>query len=184
MRSIRLLRGVLATTLACCAVLVGAMVTSADTSVWHSGAYGSHFLADTAEFPNVRCEYSGFASLNLAYVVVRDPFVYARNRGAGVDSQQVAWYFRVESREGSGPWTTAATSDVQTRTATDGQVANFSPLAKAVPGVAAKRYRVLIFIRWFNGTAIEGRAVHRADWYVWPTIAGMPANESCPGAIG
>lgn len=163
--------------------LAGPIATSADTSASHSGRFGVHYLADSEEYPGVRCAYN---SLNVIQVVrVRDPFVFARDRNADrVDSQWVSWKFRVKERTaGGGSWSTAATSDTEWRLATDAQVANFSPMRKSFAGNAGKEYRVAVIIRWYgvDGTTVVGRAVHRADWYAW---VGVPSFEDlCPGGI-
>jgi hypothetical protein len=164
------------------AVLVTPLVTSADTRVSHSGLYGVHYLADSAEYPGVRCTYNG--QQTISSIRVRDPFVFARNKTSGVDSQLVGWYFRVQTAPvGSSTWTEAGRSAVQRKVATDQQVANFSPIIKAVVPDASKNYRVIVAMLWYNSarTAIEGRATHRADWYSWvnaPSFMG-----SCPGGI-
>jgi hypothetical protein len=163
--------------------LAQAAATSADTPIDHSGSYGAHYLADTEEFPGVRCSYD--SSSVIRGVRVQDPLVFARNRVANrIDSQQVSWFFRVRARTaGSGDWTTVATSAVQKRTATDAQVANFSPMSKAFAGNAGKEYRVQVVMRWYaqDGATVVGRAVHRADWYSWE---GVPSFEGlCPGGV-
>ena len=35
--------------------LAGPLATSADTAVNHEGRYGVHYLADSEEYPGVRC---------------------------------------------------------------------------------------------------------------------------------
>jgi hypothetical protein len=163
--------------------LGGAVATSADTGLRHSGAYGVHFLADSAEFPGVRCFYNN--SNVIRAIRVRDPLVFARNKVTGrLDSQWVSWYFRVQAQTpGASGWTTVATSAVQKRIATDRQVADFSQITKRFAGTAAKQYRVVVVMRWYNprGRTVVGRATHRADWYSW---VGVPSfNGVCPGGI-
>jgi hypothetical protein len=162
--------------------ITGAVTTSADTSMTQSGLYGVHFLADSSEYAGVSCTYN---SANvISSVRVRDPFIFARNRTTGADAQWVSWYFRVQAQTpGASSWTAVATSAVQKRTASDAQVADFSPMTKAFAGTAAKQYRVLVVVRWFGarGTTEVGRATHREDWYSW---VGVPSFQGlCPGGI-
>jgi hypothetical protein len=162
--------------------ITGAVPTSADTSMTQSGLFGVHFLADSREYAGVSCTYN---SANVIHSVrVRDPFIFARNRTTGVDTQWVSWYFRVQAQTpGARSWTTVATSAVQKRTASDAQVADFGPMTKAFAGTAAKQYRVLVVVRWFGagGTTEVGRAIHREDWYSW---VGVPSFQGlCPGGL-
>jgi hypothetical protein len=163
--------------------LASAASVSADTGINHDGNYGIHYLADSEEYPGVRCHYD--SSTEIDAVRVRDPFVFARDRVSGsVDSQRVAWHYRVQARTPStGDWATVATSAVQKRMATDAQVANFSPMTTSFNGTPAKEYRVVVVMRWYrqDGTTVAGRATHRADWYSW---VGVPSFEGlCPGGI-
>ena len=76
-----------------------------------------------------------------------------------------------------------ASGAVQKRIATDGQVANFGKITKTFAGTAAKQYRVVVVMRWYNprGRTVVGRATHRADWYSW---VGVPSFKGvCPGGI-
>jgi hypothetical protein len=162
--------------------LGGAVGASADTGLTHEGAYGVHYLADSAEYAGVRCTYNN--SNVISSIRVRDPLAYAKNKTTRVDTQWVSWDFRIQSQTpGSTRWTDVATSGSQKRTATDSQVANFSPITRVFAGSAAKQYRVVVVIRWYGpgGTTVIGRASHRADWYSWvgvPTFKGL-----CPGGI-
>jgi hypothetical protein len=156
------------------------LITSADTGVAHSGVYGIHYLADSAEYPDVTCVYN--TSNVISAVVVRDPFVFARNRTTSVDSQLVGWFFQVQKSSSSG-WVVVANSALQRRTATDQQVADFSPMTKSFAGDASRQYRIVISMRWYNAarTAVEGRAIHRVDWYSW--VLAPSFRGSCPGGI-
>ena len=123
----------LALTAGLVASLGGAVGASADTAVTHSGAYGVHYLADSSEYAGVRCTYNNSNVINS--IRVRDPLTFARNKTAGVDTQWVSWYFRVQKQTpGSTGWTDVATSATQKRTATDGQIANFSPITRVLRG--------------------------------------------------
>ena len=161
--------------------LAGPVATSADTALSHSGRYGVHYLADSEEFPGVRCRYDDETVIDA--VRVRDPLVFARDRNADrVDSQWVSWKYRVQAQTVKG-WANVATSEVQKRVATDAQVANFGPMRTDFAGSASTQYRVAVIIRWYgtDGTTVVGRAVHRADWYAWE---GVPSFEgSCPGGL-
>ena len=163
--------------------LVEAAAVSADTGIDHQGSYGVHYLADSSEYPGATCLYGDTQVIR--GVRVRGPFVFARNRVANhIDSQVVGWFIRVRARTvGSGEWTTVATSAVQKRTATDAQVADFSPMSKAFAGNGGKEYRVQVVMRWYaqDGVTVVGSAIHRVDWYSWeitPRFKGL-----CPGAI-
>ncbi|MBA2381534.1 MAG: hypothetical protein H0V73_05415 [Chloroflexi bacterium] len=162
--------------------LAGAATTAADTHLTQSGVFGVHFLADSAEYAGVRCTYDNASTISA--IRVRDPFVFARSRTSGVDTQWVSWYFRIQAQTpGDTTWTSVATSPVSKKTATDAQVANFSPITKTFAGTAAKQYRVLVVIRWYgqDGTTEVGRATHRPDWYSWE---GVPSFEGlCPGGL-
>ncbi len=163
--------------------LGGAVATSADTALTHRGSYGVHFLADSEEYPGVKCLYNNASVIRS--IKVQDPLVFAENRVQGrVDSQLVSWFFRVQAQSPGGKgWTTVATSEVQKRTATDAQVANFSPMTEAFAGTAAKQYRAVVVIRWYgsDGSTVRGRTTHRADWYRWE---GVPSFEGlCPGGL-
>jgi hypothetical protein len=159
----------------------GALVTTADTAFTHSGSFGVHYLADSAEFPAVRCSYN--SNQVISAIRVRSPFVYARNSTARLDTQAVAWFFRIQSMPaGGGAWSNVATSAVQTRTATDADVAGFRGVTKTFTGSGTRQYRALVFIRWLSASGtIVGQAEHRADWYSWD---GVPSFKvSCPGGI-
>jgi hypothetical protein len=162
--------------------LAGAASTSADTHLTQSGTFGIHFLADSSEYAGVTCTYNNASTISS--IRVRDPLVFARNRTSSADTQWVSWYFRVQAQtQGDTSWTAVATSDVSKLTATDAQVANFSPISKAFAGNAGKQYRVLVVIRWYgtDGTTEVGRATHRVDWYSWE---GVPSFDGlCPGGL-
>ena len=164
------------------ASLGGAVGASADTGVTHEGAYGAHYLADSAEFAGVRCTYNN--SNVISSICVRDPLAFAKNTTNRVDTQWVSWNFRVQKQTpASTRWTDVVTSAVQKRTATDGQIANFSPITRAFAGSAANQYRVVVVIRWYGagGATVVGRTTHRADWYSW---VGVPSFKGlCPGGI-
>ena len=162
--------------------LAAPLATLADTAVSHSGRFGVHTLADSEEYPGVRCAYDDLVTIES--VRVRAPFVYARDRHEGrVDSQVVSWKYRIQAEALKG-WSTVATSDLQKRTATDEQVADFSPMRTSFDGSASTNYRVEVVIRWYapsDGTTVVGKAVHRVDWYAWE---GVPSFEgSCPGGL-
>jgi hypothetical protein len=161
--------------------LAGPVVTSADSAFSHSGRYGVHYLADSEEYPGVRCAYNDLTVIES--VRVRDPLVFARDRNPDrVDSQWVSWKYRVRAETVKG-WATVATSASQKRISTDAQIANFSPMRTTFAGSAATQYRVRVIMRWYatDGTTVVGRAVHRADWYAWE---GVPSFEgSCPGGL-
>ena len=56
----------LAMAFAVMALVLVAMATpaAADTPIKHSGTYGRHYLADSAEYPGVRCHYDGNQNLD------------------------------------------------------------------------------------------------------------------------
>ncbi len=161
--------------------LAGPVATSADTAVNHEGRYGVHYLADSEEYPGVRCRYDDETVIDS--VRVRDPLVFARDTNPDrVDSRWVSWKYRVQRQNVKG-WATVATSGLQKRVATDAQVANFSPMRTNFAGTASTQYRVEVIIRWYSadGDTVVGRAVHRVDWYAWE---GVPSFEGqCPGGI-
>jgi hypothetical protein len=161
----------------------GAVAASANTGLGHRGSYGVHYLADSEEYPGARCSYN--SSTVIRSIKVQDPLVFAENRVRGsVDSQRVSWFFKVEAQPPGGKvWTTVARSDLEKKTATDAQVANFSPMTKSFAGRADRQYRVVVVIRWYgaDGTTVRGRTAHRVDWYSW---VGVPSFEGlCPGGI-
>jgi hypothetical protein len=163
--------------------LGGAMATSADTGLTHRGNFGAHYLADTEEYPGARCLYNNATVIRA--IKVQDPLVFAENRVRGrVDSQKVSWFFKVQAQPPGGKvWTTVARSDLEKKTATDAQVANFSPMTKAFAGSAAQQYRVVVVIRWYGAdqTTVRGRTSHLVDWYSWE---GVPSFENlCPGGL-
>jgi hypothetical protein len=161
--------------------LAGPVATSGDTAVNHSGRYGVHYLADSEEYPGVRCAYDDETVIES--VRVRDPLVFTRDSNPDrVDSRWVSWKYRVQAQNVNG-WAAIATSELQKRMATDAQIANFSPMRTTFAGSASTQYRVLVIIRWYgsDGTTVVGRAVHRADWYAWE---GVPSFEgACPGGL-
>jgi hypothetical protein len=178
----RLIRAVLIATGALAAVFAAPLATSADTRVSHSGLYGVHYLADSSEYPAVRCTYNSQQAISS--IRVRDPFVFARNRTSGVDTQLVGWYFRVQrAAVGASTWTEVGNSAIQRKVATDQQVADFSPITRAVAPDASRQFRVIVTMLWYNAarTGLEGYATHRADWYSWVTAPSF--QGSCPGGI-
>ena len=180
----RLNRSLLAAlALALLMALGGAVATSADTGLTHRGSYGAHYLADSEEYPGASCYYN--SSSVIRAIRVQDPLVFAENRVRGrVDSQKVSWFFKVQAQPPGGKgWTTVATSGVEKKTATDAQVANFSPMTRSFAGTAAQQYRVVVVIRWYgsDGTTVRGRTTHGVDWYSW---VGVPSFQGlCPGGI-
>ena len=146
------------------------------------GAYGAHYLADSAEYAGVRCTYNN--SNVISSIRVRDPLAFAKNTTTRVDTQWVSWNFRVQKQtpaSTAGRMSSRARS--QKRTATDGQIANFSPITRAFAGSAAYQYRVVVVIRWYGagGAPVVGSTTHRADWYSW---VGVPSFKGlCPGGI-
>ena len=162
--------------------IAAAVPISADTPQTHSGVFGVHYLADSAEFPAVTCTYNN--ATVISSIRVRPPFVYARNRVPGIESQSVSWQFAIQARTpNTSAWSTVATSVLQKRGTTDVRDAPFTPLTRAFSGRAAKEYRVGVVIRWYgtNGTTQVGRVNHRADWYAW---SGVPSFHGlCPGGV-
>jgi hypothetical protein len=162
--------------------IAGAAPIAADTPQTHTGVFGVHYLADSAEYPAATCSYN--SGTVIASIRVRAPFVYARNTVAGTESQAVSWQFAVQARPpGTNAWSTVATSAIQKKTTTDARVADFTPLTRAFSGTAAREYRVVVIIRWYGsgGTSEVGRIIHRADWYAW---TGVPSFHGlCPGGI-
>lgn len=161
--------------------LVGvATPVAADTPVSHSGTFGRHYLADSQEYPGVRCHYDG--NQNLDRVHVNDPFVFAFSNDP--DSLSVSWRFLVQARVGSGAWTEAGRSPIQFGEARTSRPADFSPMTVSVAGNSSARYRVIVKMAWYvGGKALNrvGLATHRADWYRYPLAA---ANHGfCPGGI-
>ena len=163
------------------AAVAGPGAVSADTRVSHTGRVGVHYLADSAEFPGARCRYDDETVIES--IRVRDPLVFARDRNADrVDSQLVSWKYRIQAETVKG-WATVADSPTQKRTASDAQVANFSPMRTSFAGSASTQYRVVVTVRWYgaDGTTVVGRAVHRVAWYAW---LGVPSFEdACPGGL-
>lgn len=153
---------------------------AADTPISHSGTVGRHYLADSQEFPGVRCHYD--SNQNLDRVRVWSPFVYAFSNGP--DSLSVSWRFAVQKRVGSGPWTAVGWSATQFREARTDHAADFAPMSITVGADTAARYRVIVKMGWYvGGKAINrvGLATHRADWYRYPLAE---ANHGfCPGGI-
>ena len=168
-----------------CAAVVLALLglatpAAADTPISHSGTYGRHFLADSAEYPDVRCHYD--SNQNLDQVHVNDPFIFAFSNDP--DSLQVSWRFAVQARVGAGPWHAVRSSPVQFGEAHTYRPADLSPMTVSVTADSAARYRVIVKMAWYvGGKALNrvGGATHRADWYRYPLAA---ANHGfCPGGI-
>jgi hypothetical protein len=162
--------------------MTGAAPISADTPVTHTGLYGVHYLADSAEYPSTTCFYDNGSTIHS--VRVRAPFVYARNTSPGIETQAVSWQVVVQARTtGSSTFATVTTSPAQKRSTTDARAADFVPMTTVFAGNGGKEYRILVVVRWYgSGGATEvGRATHRADWYAW---SGVPSFHGlCPGGV-
>lgn len=168
-----------------CAVVALALVgvatpAAADTPISHSGTYGHHFLADSEEYPGVRCHYDG--NQNLDRIRVTDPFIFAFSNDP--DSLQVSWRFAVQARMGSSAWHTVRWSPMQFGEARTYRPADLSPMSVSVSAKSAASYRVIVKMVWYvGGKALNrvGGATHRSDWYRYPLAA---ANHGfCPGGI-
>jgi hypothetical protein len=162
--------------------IAGAVPTAADTPQTHTGVFGVHYLADSTEYPAATCFHNN--ATVISSIRVRAPFVYARNKVPGPESQAVSWQFSIQARTpGTSAWTAVASSTIQKRTTTDARAADFTPVTRAFGGTAAKEYRVIVVLRWFgsDGTTEVGRVNHRVDWYAW---SGVPSFHGlCPGGV-
>ena len=153
---------------------------AADTPISHSGTYGRHQLADSQEYPGVRCHYD--SNQNLDRVRVTDPFIFAFSNDP--DSREVSWRFAVQAKVGSGAWHAVRWGPVQFGEARTNRAADLSPMSVSVAANSAASYRVIVKMVWYvGGKALNrvGGATHRADWYRYPLAA---ANHGfCPGGI-
>ena len=162
------------------AVIGVAAPAAADTPVGHSGTVGRHYLADSQEYPGVRCHYD--SNQNLDRVRVMDPFVFSVSNDQ--DSRTVSWRVQVQKRVGSGAWTSVKWSPIRYGDASTTRPAGLSPISVTVAGDSAADYRVMVKLAWYvGGKAINrvGSATHREDWYRYPLA---DANHGfCPGGI-
>jgi hypothetical protein len=150
----------------------------------HRGTWGVHFLADSREFPGVRCRYD--SDQNLSAVRVRAPFVFAVDRASGVDRQRVGWQFVVQSlRDDPGStWQTVERSSIQRAAASDATPADLSPMGFHLDTSPGNTYRVRVRMLWYRTSRpaeVAGVAVHTVRWYRYPLA---DANDGfCPGGI-
>jgi hypothetical protein len=148
-----------------CLVLgAGGGTASADTHLSGSGLTGRHSLRDRAGSPGVTCDYS-VPSGWFHELTVRAPKVFARNRTASRDHQQVRWSLRVDYWDVNGYWAQATGEGPWTARAWDDTPAAFTASTFPAPTGLGGRYRVVIKMRWLRAGAEEGRSVHRVDYY-------------------
>lgn len=153
----------------------------------HSGKRGPHWILDTPgpepELPAVICHYN--AASTLQSVEVRRPIVLARDTGAGIQSQDVAWRFVLQGSltdSGSESWSDVSQTTWKRARASETSWARFDPrtLAVAAP-VGTYVVRVVIQLRWYKGTTntVIGSASHTPLTYgrEWPTVSNWEINH-------
>ncbi len=160
-----------------------AIPAAADTHLGGRGPVGAHYLADSEEYPGVRCRYDG--GQTFAGVVVRDPFLFARDRSGGRDRPPVGWQVLLQRQQDESlAWEPIAHSARQNGIASDDTPADLSPIALAHAGEAISAYRVVVKMVWFvpgDASTVQGTARHLVDWYRWPTDPAHPGF--CIGGI-
>ena len=166
-------------------IIAGAATTSAQRLVVRSGLTGPHQLADTRLYPSVQCLYDARNVVNR--VVVEAPLMKARDRSAARDWQRLGWRFRVQRDDGTlHGWTTVATSAIQAIGAYDDTRAALSAMRLAVPGSAARNYRVVVSVFWYKPgtTEVQGSAAYIVDWYHGAAFEpSFGPNGYCPGGV-
>lgn len=139
-------------------------MASADTHLSGSGRTGRHALRDRVGSPGVTCEYSVPAG-RLHEMTVRPPKVFARNRTAARDHQQVSWSLRVDYWDVNEFWAEATSKGPWTATAWDDTPAAFTARTFPAPIGFGGKYRVVITMRWRRAGVVEGRSTHLVDQY-------------------
>jgi hypothetical protein len=169
-------------------LLAGASGVSAAGPSGHSGEYGRHYLADGSEYPGVLCRYDPDLQ-NFSGVKVDAPFVFAANTTSGLDRQQVAWGFRIQSQasDAGATWHTLYTSPLQTARASDRRDAAFTRMSAHIDPTTvdtSKVYRVQVLAYWYRDGQQSGRARHTVQWYHGGSFEpSFGPGGYCPGFI-
>ena len=140
----------------------------------HEGTRGPHWVLDAPgpgpEFPAVICHYD--ASDVLDRVEVRRPMMLARDRGPGIQAQDVRWralIHQTASNSGSEFWMPLARSGWNRARATERSWAKLSPaLVELGPEDSVYGVRVVYLLQWFRGTSSDviGQARHAPIYYL------------------
>ncbi len=162
-------------------VIGGTGAATADSAV-HSGSYGRHYLADTREYPGVRCAYDDRNVLDT--IRVQAPFVFARDRSSSRDSQTVGWRVQIVGEDGQGD-PMVYESPIRTAVGYDDTAAGFTARTFALDYHAGSPYEVRIKMYWYKPgtTTVQGSAFHPLDWYSLPTAPRHGPDGFCSGGI-
>jgi hypothetical protein len=145
----------------------------ADTELGHTGLTGRHRLADMYDSPGAVCDIvlPGPDSLGETWLRINPPVMFARDRTAGKDQQEVAWRATVSALdERTGTWRVVRRARVARDLASDdlasyfdgqGWLAEF-PLSRAT-------YSATVEMIWYDPldpARVEGRARHGIEHFM------------------
>lgn len=163
-----------------------AQVQAADARmVSTSGTTGQVTMLDTADGSYVDCFYQPFANSQypngrrLERIEMRPPIIYAVNRTAAEDTQQVSFVATLTRVDASGNHTQVEKAPVQQRSATDRNPASFSPVTFNLSGRSEGRYAIVVDMSWrkpSNPNDSEGNAKFIFDYYDQYRLVSGGAN--------
>jgi hypothetical protein len=153
-------------------LLGGVPSARADDELGHEGHTGRHRLADMHDSPGAVCDIvlPGSDSLGETWLRVNPPIMFARDRTAALDEQQVGWRAMVSAlNEETGAWRIVRRSGTTRATASDDLASYFNgqgwlagfPLSRAT-------YTVTVEMIWYDpadSRRVEGRATHAVEHY-------------------
>ena len=140
------------------------------------------------------CVYFQTGGYYLNKITIRPPRMY----GHYSSKTMVGWRFRIQYVDVSvsSTWATVYTSSYQVAQASKSEPADVgggfarrvwnAPVAGAIRQLSPtdQRYRVLIDMRWWHGSAIDGNASVRYDWYLTIEASNTGTNQGfCAGTF-
>ncbi len=185
-------RTLAAVALAVALLVSGPLATLADTELEHSGETGRHRLADIYDSPGAVCDIvlPGNDSLGETWLRVNPPIMFARDRTAAVDYQDVGWRAFVYAVDmDSNERRLVRQSEIALDYASDNLASYFSGQGwLAEFPVSRATYEVEVEMFWYDpdDTArIEGRAVHGVEYFLMvlrhhgESWSGRTAQSEC-----
>jgi hypothetical protein len=185
-RSLRILMGGAISGLLAIALAAGPAL--ADYEVKHKGQIGVYDLHDANG--DIVCNYMQGAPYDLLSVSIGAPYVYARNRTAGVDHQRVGWrYILKRHKTGDIGMTVIKKSKIFKANATDATPAPFFGKTPTVASVDGTEVYVFVKLYWYNangtvaGWALDqaaGYTENNVDYNYWPLDYCPPEYDWAP----
>lgn len=183
-----------ASALALTLLVSGPLAGHADTEIEHSGETGRHRLADIYDSPGAVCDIvlPGKDSLGETWLRVNPPIMFAHDRTAAVDYQDVGWRaFVYVVDPDTNERRLVRQGEIARDHASDNLASYFSGqgwLAEFPVYVSRATYEVEVEMLWYDPddpSRIDGRAVHGVEYFLMvlrhqgESWSGRTAQSEC-----